>query len=178
MNRLPFALLTDPAGKLITAMGFRKQPKGVMRGVFVMDKAGNVLASETGEPADMVKVVDNLIGDVAGQHNVAAQATHVGQSLGIEHKRTDSAVEPAVPATGIPSQTAQPAPVEHVQAVESRPGTEAGSTIDPVSALESLSPSKTSTTMGPGMTTEPPVPPTTMGASVVSSNIVPLAPSA
>jgi peroxiredoxin Q/BCP len=40
----------------------RKAPKGTIRGVFVVDKAGKVLAAQPGGPAATVEVVKKLVG--------------------------------------------------------------------------------------------------------------------
>jgi len=60
-QNLPYTLLCDPAGTLIKAIGMHKTPKGTKRGVFVVDKAGKVLAAETGGPAATVDVVKNIV---------------------------------------------------------------------------------------------------------------------
>lgn len=54
-------MLCDPAQTLISAIGFKKAPKGTTRGVFVVDKAGKVLAAEPGGPAATVEVVKKLV---------------------------------------------------------------------------------------------------------------------
>lgn len=43
----------------------KKAPKGTTRGVFVIDKAGKVLAAEPGGPAATVEVVRKLVGGAA-----------------------------------------------------------------------------------------------------------------
>lgn len=60
-QKLPYALLCDPTQTLISAIGFKKAPKGTTRGVFVVDKAGMVLAAEPGGPAATVEVVKKLV---------------------------------------------------------------------------------------------------------------------
>ena len=60
-QKLPYTLLCDPDLSLITAIGLRKAPKGTTRGVFVLDKAGKVLASEPGSPDGTVAVVKKLV---------------------------------------------------------------------------------------------------------------------
>lgn len=62
-QNLPYPLLCDPAQTLISAIGFKKAPKGTQRGVFVVDKSGKVLAAEPGGPAATVEVVKKLVGD-------------------------------------------------------------------------------------------------------------------
>lgn len=60
-QKLPYTLLCDPAQTLISAIGFKKAPKGTTRGVFVVDKDGKVLAAEAGGPAATVEVVKKLV---------------------------------------------------------------------------------------------------------------------
>jgi thioredoxin-dependent peroxiredoxin len=61
-QKLPYALLCDPSGTLISAIGLKKAPKGTTRGVFVVDRAGTVLAAEPGGPAATVEVAKKLVG--------------------------------------------------------------------------------------------------------------------
>jgi peroxiredoxin Q/BCP len=61
-QKLPYTLLCDPAQTLISAIGLKKAPKGTQRGVFVVDKSGEVLAAEPGGPAATVEVVRKLVG--------------------------------------------------------------------------------------------------------------------
>ncbi|TVY59548.1 Peroxiredoxin bcp1 [Lachnellula suecica] len=88
---LPYPLLCDPSGTLITAIGLNKAPKSATRGVFVVDKSGKVLASEPGGPAATVDVVKKLVGggDVAEPAAVAEPVVPA-----VEEPKT----EPAVPA--------------------------------------------------------------------------------
>ncbi|CAE7193493.1 hypothetical protein CFE70_007206 [Pyrenophora teres f. teres 0-1] len=62
-QKLPYTLLCDPAQSLISAIGFKKAPKGTTRGVFVVNKEGKVLAAEPGGPAATVEVVKKLVGN-------------------------------------------------------------------------------------------------------------------
>lgn len=62
-HKLPYPLLCDPAQALISTLGFKKQPKGTLRGVFVVDKEGKVLASEPGGPAKTLEVVRKLVNE-------------------------------------------------------------------------------------------------------------------
>ncbi|GAB7365259.1 hypothetical protein MBLNU230_g6342t1 [Neophaeotheca triangularis] len=66
-QNLPYTLLSDPQASLIGAIGFKKSPKGTQRGVFVVDKAGKVLAREAGGPAATVEVVKGLVGKMDGE---------------------------------------------------------------------------------------------------------------
>ena len=60
-HELPYPLLCDPAATLIGAIGLKKVPTGTQRGVFVVDKAGKVLAAEPGGPEGTLNVVKGLI---------------------------------------------------------------------------------------------------------------------
>jgi len=61
-HELPYPLLCDPSATLISAIGLKKAPSGTQRGVFVIDKAGKVLAAEPGSPKGTLEVVEKLIG--------------------------------------------------------------------------------------------------------------------
>lgn len=67
-QKLPYPLLCDSNGTLISAIGLKKAT-GTTRGVFVIDKAGKVLAAEPGGPAATVEVVRKLVG-TSGDDNV------------------------------------------------------------------------------------------------------------
>ncbi|KAL4947242.1 thioredoxin-like protein [Aspergillus filifer] len=58
---LPYPLLCDTAATLIGAIGFKKVPRGTIRGVFVVDKAGKVLILQPGGPDATVEVVRQLV---------------------------------------------------------------------------------------------------------------------
>ncbi|KAI4099282.1 MAG: hypothetical protein LQ339_006074 [Xanthoria mediterranea] len=60
-QKLPYTLLCDPSATLIAAIGMRKAPKGTVRGIFVVSKAGRVEAMEPGGPAATVEVVRRLV---------------------------------------------------------------------------------------------------------------------
>ena len=74
-QNLPYPLLCDPSSTLISAIGLKKAT-GTTRGVFVVDKAGKVLASEPGGPQATVDVVQKLIG--SGGSSATAPASTVG----------------------------------------------------------------------------------------------------
>ncbi|KAK4104521.1 AhpC-TSA-domain-containing protein [Parathielavia hyrcaniae] len=58
-QRLPYPLLCDPRATLIAAIGLRKEKgSGTVRGVFVVDKTGRVLAARAGSPEGTVEVVE------------------------------------------------------------------------------------------------------------------------
>lgn len=66
-QKLPYPLLCDPAGTLLSAIGLRKPPKGTTRGVFVVKKDGSeVLAAEPGGPAATVEVVKKIVATMGG----------------------------------------------------------------------------------------------------------------
>lgn len=60
-QNLPYPLLCDPSATLIKAIGLDKTG-GAIRGVFVVDKDGKVLAAQPGGPAPTVEVVRKLVG--------------------------------------------------------------------------------------------------------------------
>ncbi|KAL9001216.1 MAG: hypothetical protein Q9169_000400 [Polycauliona sp. 2 TL-2023] len=60
-QKLPYTLLCDPDATLIAAIGMKKSPKGIVRGVFVVTKAGRVEAVEPGGPGATVEVVRKLM---------------------------------------------------------------------------------------------------------------------
>ncbi|KAF3057991.1 Peroxiredoxin DOT5 [Daldinia childiae] len=62
-QNLPYPLLCDTSFALIEALGFKKAPKGVTRGVFVVDKSGKVLIAEPGGPAATVDAVKKLVAE-------------------------------------------------------------------------------------------------------------------
>jgi peroxiredoxin Q/BCP len=65
---------------LISAIGLKKAPNATVRGVFVVDKSGKVLAAQSGSPAGTVDVVKKLVEGsgtsvpVAGEGVKAAEA--------------------------------------------------------------------------------------------------------
>ncbi|GIJ82486.1 hypothetical protein Asppvi_000994 [Aspergillus pseudoviridinutans] len=58
---LPYALLCDTASTLISALGFKKAPRGTTRGVFAVDKQGKVLLLQPGGPDATVDAVQQMI---------------------------------------------------------------------------------------------------------------------
>lgn len=60
-QNLPYSLLCDPKATLISALGFKKTPKGTIRGVAVVDKVGKILLLEKGGPAATVNAVHGLV---------------------------------------------------------------------------------------------------------------------
>jgi AhpC/TSA family len=101
---LPYPLLCDPAATLITAIGMKKLPSGTIRGVFVIDKSGKVLAAEPGSPDATVNVVRRLVGD-SGNAAPMDGVTHTGSTAAAKpestHKATTEAKKSeAQPPTG------------------------------------------------------------------------------
>ncbi|PFH60797.1 hypothetical protein XA68_10311 [Ophiocordyceps unilateralis] len=64
-QKLQYPLLCDPQATLIGAIGFKKQPKGTQRGVFVVDKKGKVLVCQPGGPAATVDRVKQLVEELS-----------------------------------------------------------------------------------------------------------------
>lgn len=60
-QNLPYPLLCDTRATLIGAIGFQKVPKGTTRGVFGVDKQGNVLLRQAGGPDATVNAVQELL---------------------------------------------------------------------------------------------------------------------
>lgn len=58
---LPYPLLCDTSTALISAIGFKKVPKGTVRGVFSVDKQGKVLLRQAGGPDATVDAVQKLV---------------------------------------------------------------------------------------------------------------------
>jgi peroxiredoxin Q/BCP len=64
-QNLPYSLLCDSTSSLISAIGFKRLPRGTIRGVFAVDKGGKVLLLEAGGPAATVNAVQRLVEDTA-----------------------------------------------------------------------------------------------------------------
>ncbi|PKY01848.1 putative disrupter of telomere silencing protein Dot5 [Aspergillus campestris IBT 28561] len=60
-QKLPYTLLCDGDSTLISALGFKKHPKGTTRGVFAVGKGGDVLLLEAGGPAATLEAVLQLV---------------------------------------------------------------------------------------------------------------------
>ncbi|KAK2756077.1 hypothetical protein FQN54_005484 [Arachnomyces sp. PD_36] len=60
-QKLSYPLLCDPSATLIGAIGLKKVPKGTTRGVFAIDKDGEVLLSQPGGPDATLKAAQKLI---------------------------------------------------------------------------------------------------------------------
>ncbi|KAK4994603.1 thioredoxin peroxidase dot5 [Elasticomyces elasticus] len=85
---LPYTLLCDKSATLISAIGLGKSPSGTVRGVFVVDKAGKVLAAEPGGPAPTVEVVKKLVESKGGSKEgleKAEKAAKEGEGEGDEN---------------------------------------------------------------------------------------------
>ena len=73
-QNLQYPLLCDPEFTLIGAIGLKKAPKGTTRGVFVVDKAGKVLAIGPGSPSGTLEVVKKLLDGLAPKAEPPAAA--------------------------------------------------------------------------------------------------------
>lgn len=60
-QNLPYPLLCDVNATLIGSLGLKKLPKGTVRGVCVIDKAGKVLLLKPGSPAGTVEAVEKIV---------------------------------------------------------------------------------------------------------------------
>lgn len=60
-QKLPYPLLCDPTFGLIAALGLKKSPKGTIRGVFAINKSGEVLLSHKGGPDATVEATRQLV---------------------------------------------------------------------------------------------------------------------
>ncbi|KAL8914418.1 MAG: hypothetical protein Q9171_000923 [Xanthocarpia ochracea] len=83
-QKLQYTLLCDPNATLITAIGMRKAPKGIVRGVFVVSKDGRVEAVEPGGPAATVEVVRKLV-----QSSGVQSSESVGNAVQAEETQKD-----------------------------------------------------------------------------------------
>jgi thioredoxin-dependent peroxiredoxin len=95
-QKLPYPLLCDPSKTLISAIGMKKAPNNIQRGVFVVDKAGKVLAAEPGGPAATVEVVKKL---VASNDAPAADTARVDKVAEEVKTAEDSKADETKPAT-------------------------------------------------------------------------------
>ncbi|KAK4121319.1 AhpC-TSA-domain-containing protein [Parathielavia appendiculata] len=106
-QHLPYPLLCDPQATLIGAIGLKKTPgKGTVRGVFVVDKAGKVLAAQAGSPEGTVEVVRGLVegglgaGGAGGEkkEGEAVKGEEKGEAKeeGFKAKKNGDAPPPAV----------------------------------------------------------------------------------
>ncbi|KAK3327125.1 thioredoxin-like protein [Cercophora scortea] len=73
-QKLPYPLLCDPSATLIAAIGLKKSPKGTTRGVFVVDKAGKVLAAEAGGPDGTLAVAKKVVAELVSGDAAAVDA--------------------------------------------------------------------------------------------------------
>jgi peroxiredoxin Q/BCP len=61
-KELPYPLLCDSAATLIGALGFKKAPRGTIRGVVVVDKAGTVVVHQAAGPAATLEAAQAVLG--------------------------------------------------------------------------------------------------------------------
>jgi peroxiredoxin Q/BCP len=72
----------------------KRPPRSTTRGVFVVDKAGKVLAAEPGGPAATVEVVKKLVGSTS-----APVSEETSKAIDSEKKAEEPKAEEAKPAT-------------------------------------------------------------------------------
>jgi thioredoxin-dependent peroxiredoxin len=109
-QKLPYPLLCDTSGTLISAIGLKKALSGTTRGVFVVDKSGKVLAAEPGSPAGTVEVVKKLVGGGAAA-SASATEEPVNGATKEDVARANTAAEVADTAEKIDSNEGKPANV-------------------------------------------------------------------
>ncbi|KAK4224429.1 peroxiredoxin DOT5 [Podospora fimiseda] len=97
---LPYPLLCDPASTLISAIGLKKAPNGITRGVFVVDKSGKVLAAGAGSPEGTVNVVKGIVESLgAGEGDVEKVEEKVEEKVKEGEEKAEK-VEEAEEANG------------------------------------------------------------------------------
>ncbi|KAH7030463.1 thioredoxin-like protein [Macrophomina phaseolina] len=94
-QNLPYPLLCDPAYTLIKALGLAKpgNAKGTVRGVFVVDKAGKVLAAEPGGPDATVEVVKKIVAEKGGDVEKVEEAGEKEKQADKEAEKVDGGAE-------------------------------------------------------------------------------------
>lgn len=80
-QNLPYTLLCDPSVTLIAAIGMKKAPKGTIRGVFIVDKDGKVLAAEAGVSHDKFYTTFCMDIQAEAQHRGRRQHSRWSRSL-------------------------------------------------------------------------------------------------
>ncbi|AEO57067.1 hypothetical protein MYCTH_2314920 [Thermothelomyces thermophilus ATCC 42464] len=88
-QKLPYPLLCDPQASLIGALGLKKQPRGTTRAVFVVDKAGKVLALQPGGPEATVAVVKKLVEELPSGSASAAPAEQKVKAEQVAEKKEE-----------------------------------------------------------------------------------------
>ena len=81
-QKLPYPLLCDTNRTLISAIGMKKAPNNTVRGVFVVDKTGKVLAAEPGGPAATVEVAKKIVEASGSNAPVAGEAVKAAETEG------------------------------------------------------------------------------------------------
>ncbi|TAQ91525.1 hypothetical protein B7494_g196 [Chlorociboria aeruginascens] len=109
-QNLPYPLLCDPSATLISAIGMKKAPNGITRGVFVVDKSGKILAAEPGGPAATVEVVKKLVGAApAGSGSATANGVNgTNRATKEDVAQADVAAQVADTAEKLDSKVAAP----------------------------------------------------------------------
>ncbi|KAL8702209.1 MAG: hypothetical protein Q9224_000124 [Gallowayella concinna] len=121
-QNLPYTLLCDPNATLITAIGMRKAPKGIVRGVFVMSKASKVEAVEPGGPAATVEVVRGLVKGAGG-----SSGENVGKVVEAEEVQKDD---------GGDKEESQEAPKEDTEGIQAEVAAEVADTAEKLDAQD------------------------------------------
>lgn len=102
---LPYPLLCDPSGSLISAIGMKKTPKGTTRGVIVIDKNGKVTAWDQGGPQRTVDVVMGVLPKEGQMSSAVAPAA-------------EKAGKGAITETSKVEQASQQGTAEHVETAD------------------------------------------------------------
>ncbi|KAK4249081.1 thioredoxin-like protein [Corynascus novoguineensis] len=101
---LPYPLLCDPDATLIGAIGLKKQPKGTTRGVFVVDRAGKVLAAQPGGPEATLAAARKVVDELTSSSSASAPAEEKGEEKedkeGSSEKKSEEKEEGAPKAEG------------------------------------------------------------------------------
>lgn len=100
-QKLPYSLLCDPSRTLISAIGMKKAPSSTIRGVFVVDKTGRVLATEPGGPAATVEVVEKLVGGSGISAPVAGEGIKAAEAEGPKVTEEPKVEAPSATSNGV-----------------------------------------------------------------------------
>jgi len=108
-HTFPYDLLCNPSYSLIGAIGLQDKPaKRTKRGVFIVDKAGKVLAQQRGGPQATVdatkEVVDGMgSGDVNGEAKAEVEDKKVAETAGEVADAARAAKLDSTPQVGTPA---------------------------------------------------------------------------
>jgi len=94
---LPYDLICNPSSSLIGAIGMQSKPaKSAKRGIFIVDKAGKVLACEQGGPqvtADVCKAVVDAMAKSDGGETTGAKGKEDKAAADVAGEVADTAAE-------------------------------------------------------------------------------------